>query len=149
MLIQIKINKITLQSYFHKIKIEKNRFCEYDKVKNVHHLLLQCFKWTELQIKYFEHERRNLQKFLKINAFIKKFTIFFHEIELFKQFCYAILKSIFDDKKNCFSTQNNDKFLNVTIFDSTFIVISMQRMTQNVISMNVCLHTLLSIAKLF
>ena len=45
--------------------------------------------------------------------------------------------------------QNNDEFSNIIIFDSTFVIILMQRMTQDVISMNVCSHTLLSITKLF
>ena len=149
MLIQVKTGKIALRSYFHKIKVKENKFCECDKMKNVHHVLLQCFKWVKLQIKYFEHERRDLRKLLKVNALIKKFTTFFHEIELLKQFRYATLKSIFDDKKNRFSTQSSDEFSNITAFDSTSAVISMQRMTQDVISMNVCSHTLLSIAKLF
>ena len=149
MLIQIRTGKITLQNYLHKIKIEKSKFCECDEVKNVHHVLLQCSKWAKLRIKYFEHERRDLQELLKINALIKKFTTFFHETELLKQFRYATLKSIFDDKKNRSSTQNNDEFSDVTISDSTSAITSMQRMTQNVISMNVCSHTLLPIAKLF
>ena len=44
MLIQIKTSKITLQNYFHKIKIEENKSCECDEIKNMHHVLLQCLK---------------------------------------------------------------------------------------------------------
>ena len=118
MLIQAKTSKIALRSYFHKIKVEENKFCECDEMKNVHHVLLQCLKWAELRIKYFEHKRRNLRKLLKINALIKKFTTFLHETELLKQFRYATLKLIFNDKKNRLPTQSNDESSDVTTFDS-------------------------------
>ena len=149
MLIQARTGKIALRSYLHKIGTEESKFCECDGVENVHHVLLQCLKWAELRIKYFGHERRDLRKLLRVNALIKKFTTFLHETELLKQFRYAILKSISDDKKNRPPAQNNDEFSNVTTSDPASAVTSMQRITQDVISINVCPHTLLSIAKLF
>ena len=139
MLIQIKTNKIELLNYKHKIKQSNIKFCNCENVKNVQHVLLQCFKWANFKQKIYKNWFvNNLTKFLNIQILIKMFTIFLNKTKLlhqFRNYKTKLLDSIFhENKKNRFFKQTIDKFSKITNLDSIFSKISKY---EYVISQNV------------
>ena len=53
-LIQLKIEKINLRSYLHKIERAKIKKYDCDEIKNIQHVLLQCFLWNEFKNEIFD-----------------------------------------------------------------------------------------------
>ena len=53
MLVQMRIGKIGLNSYLHRIRVSDTKLCSCGSTENVYHVLLQCPKWASFKKKIF------------------------------------------------------------------------------------------------
>ena len=121
-LVQFRIEKISLINYQYKIEKANSKRCNCDEVKNVQHVLLQCFKWTELRNEIYETKFEiDIKKLLDDSTLAKLITAFVIKSDLLSQFRNCTVKlSKFQNTKFSTSRQTLIEFSEVIDFDSTF-----------------------------
>ena len=91
-------------------------------MKNVQHVLLQCFKWTKFKNEIYRTKFViDKKKFSNNSTLIKLITVFVIKSDLLSQFCNCTMKlSKFQITKSSISRQTLNEFFEITDLDSTF-----------------------------
>ena len=92
-LVQFRIEKINLINYQYKIEKTNSKRYNCDEMKNVQHVLLQCFKWTEFKNEIYETKFEiDIKKLLDDSTLVKLITTFVIKSNLLFQFRNCIVK---------------------------------------------------------